>query len=144
MKNSGMDSKASIVTIIFYILIICILPMSQWLDEQASWSYTWGYRYGSIYMKAFGFLLLGGLVVFLARRPKDSKRTFILELVVIGIPSLLMANILAIYYLIPIGSSIIGHIFLEITLIGAILLGCEIYRSIIWIRQNKINAKPQN
>lgn len=137
MKNSGVDSKASIITIIFYILIICILPMAQWLDEQSSRSYTWGYRYGSIYMKAFGFLLLGGLIVFLARRTKDSNKTIILELLVIGIPSLLMANILAIYYLIPIGSSIIGHNFLEITLIGAVLLGCEIYRNIIWIRKTE-------
>lgn len=101
MKMTKADIKGSIVTVVFYIVIIGILFIAQQLDEQASNTYELGYRYASVYIKGFGFLLLGGLVAFLGRRPKDNKKTIILELLVIGIPSLLMINNLTLYYRIP-------------------------------------------
>lgn len=138
MKMTKADIKGSIVTVVFYIVIIGILFIAQQLDEQASNTYELGYRYASVYIKGFGFLLLGGLIAFLGRRPKDNKKTIILDLLVIGIPSLLMINNLTLYYRIPLPLPFIGQNSSDIALIGAILLGCEIYRNICWFRKNKI------
>lgn len=139
MKNTRVDVKASVLTVIFYIFMIGVLFLSMWLEEKVQRSFMFEYQFAYFSVKALSWIVLGGLIAFLGGRPKGSKKATILELIVIGIPSLLMTFIFFLYYLIPIPfGRFIGQNITEITLIGGVLLGCEIYRLIHERRQNKL------
>ena len=139
IKNTRVDVKASTITVLFYIFMIGILFLSMWMGEKARSTFMFQYQFAAFFINTISMIVLGGLVAFLGGRPTGSRKTAILELIFIGIPSLLMTFIFFIYYLIPISAvrSFIGQNITEITLIGGLLLGCEIYRLIHGIRQKK-------
>jgi hypothetical protein len=105
-------------------------------------SYEKGYlRFEANYMFAgmaanfVFYLLLGALLYYLDRRPKGSAKTNILELIVIGIPSIFMATSIITFFLFPL--ILPGFIIKNITtisMIGCILLGCELSRFINNVR----------
>ncbi|TJX15445.1 hypothetical protein E9840_03360 [Tissierella creatinini] len=140
MKNTRVDVKASTITVVFYILTIGVLFLSMYFEEKVSRTFMFQYHFAAFFTKALGWIVLGGLIAFLGGRPKGSKKTIILELITIGIPSLLMTFVFFIYYFVPpiIRASIsgfVGNNLTDITLIGGILLGCEIYRLVNVIRR---------
>ncbi len=142
IKNTRVDIKASVITIVFYIFMIGVLFLSMWFEEKLRRTFMFEYQFAGFFTKALGWIVLGGLIAFLGGRPKGSKKTIILELIIIGIPSLLMTFIFFIYYFIPplsrvLISEFVGTNLTEIILIGGLLLGCEIYRLIYGIRQKK-------
>lgn len=136
MENTRLDVKASTITVVFYIFMIGVLFLSMYFEEKVSRTFMFQYHFAAFFTKAIGYIVLGGLIAFLGGRPKGSKKTVLLELITIGIPSLLMSFIFFIYYLIPISfAKFIGQNLTEITLIGSLLLGCEIYRLVHGIRR---------
>lgn len=139
IKNTRVDVKASTITVLFYIFMIGVLFLSMWMGEKARSTFMFQYQFAAFFINTISMIVLGGLVAFLGGRPKGSRKTSIFELIFIGIPSLLMTLIFFIYYFIPISvvRSFIGQNITEITLIGGLLLGCEIYRLIHGIRQKK-------
>lgn len=138
IKNTRVDIKASIITVVFYVFMIGVLFISMWLEEKAGRTFMFEYQFVDFFIKVLSWIAFGGLVAFLGGRPKGSKKTIMLELIVIGIPSLLMTFIFFIYYLIQISfARFVGQNLTEITLIGGLLLGCEVYRLIYGIRQKR-------
>lgn len=138
IRKTRVDIKASVITVVFYIFMIGVLFLLMWLEEKSSRTYMFEYQFSAFLTNALAWIVLGGLIAFLGGRPKGSKKTIILELIIIGIPSLLMTLIFFIYYRIPISfAKFIGQNLTEITIIGGLLLGCEIYRLINGIRQIK-------
>ena len=138
IKNVNVNIKASVTTVLFYIFMIGILFLSMYFEKRIHETFMFEYQLANFFIRTLGWLLLGGLIAFFGGRSKCSKKTIILELIIIGIPSLLMTFIFLIYYFIPFRiSGFVGRNLTEITIIGGLLLGCEIYRLMHGIRQKK-------
>lgn len=142
ISNTKIDIKSSLTTVLFYIFMIAVFLISTWMNEKARTTFMIEYQFADFFINAISMIVLGGLVAFLGGRPKENSKTNTLEFIFIGIPSLLMTFIIFIYYLLPVsvGRSIIGQNLTEITLVGGILLGCEIYRLIHVIRQKNVSV----
>jgi len=142
--KTELDIKASVFSFLFYIVAIGALLFIQLMGEKAYEAYLRfeiGYILVVMAVELMIWVVLGALIAFVGSRPKNSRQTFILELVVIGIPSLLMVGSVFIASLMPglLQSFIIQNVTI-ITAIGALLLGCEVFR---WIRMIKLRKESQ-
>jgi hypothetical protein len=131
-KKTGLDIKASVFSLIFYVAAIGALLIIQSMGEKAYQAYLrFEIKYILVVMaiELAIWLMLGALIAFIGSRPKNSRETFILELIVIGIPSLFMVASMFIASLMPmlLQNFIIQNATI-ITTIGVLLLGCEMFR----------------
>lgn len=128
--------------VIFVILLLFIMFAGRSIGEQAYYRYQPKDGLIAVTLYLTGWFLFGLLVSVLAGRPLGSVRTFIFELIIIGLPSLL--SILFLPVLLVNSSLLVRLPFIQgkildliinnvstITQIGALLLGCLTYRSII-------------
>lgn len=129
--KTKLNYRASAFCIIFYSLFVSSLFFLSIYYEQGYLRFKINYMYALIGITLGLYILFGMLLAFLANRYKGSAKTTILELILIGIPSLLMATSIFTIYLLPFGfPRFIFENVQTITMVGAILLGCELYRVI--------------
>ena len=132
IKNTRLDAKTSIIIVLFYVFAIVALFVLQWLSQQAHQTFEIKYSIAHLGIRVIIGMLIGGLLAFLGSRPKRSKITFISELLIIGIPSILMLSSFILGYLMQnqVGVFIFRNA-INLTIFGALLFGCEIFR-ILW------------
>lgn len=130
-SKTKINIKSSVFCIIFYVLAIGTLFLTQ-IGKEAYYRFETNYMIASIAANFVFYLLFGALLTYLARRQKSSAKTNILELIVIGIPSILMITIVFTWVLLPfkLPDFIINNI-ITISKIGCILFGCELSRFIM-------------
>jgi len=129
--KTKLNIKSSIFCIIIYVLAIGTLFISQ-IGEQAYHRFETKYMVASIIANFIFYMVFGGFITYLACRQKGSSQTNILELIIIGIPSILMA--LNVFYLLLLPLKLPSFIINNspiISKIGCILLGCELTRLIM-------------
>ena len=146
VKNTRIDKKAGIIVVVFYVFAIVALFIMEWMNQQAHQTFDFRYSIAHLMFRVFIGISVGGLIAFLGSRPKSSKRGFIFELLIIGIPSILMLSSPFLGYLVFYVNTKISTFIMvnatNITYLGALLVGCEIYRIIGWVRKgNSIRMK---
>ena len=132
IKNTKLDTETGVIIVLFYVFAIASLFILQWLSQQAQETFQIKYSFAHLFFRIIIGVVIGGLIAFLGSRPKKSKKTFIFELLIIGIPSILMLGSHFLWYLMQknqIGLFIMVNAS-NITYLGALLFGCEIYRII--------------
>jgi hypothetical protein len=128
--KTKLNVKSSILCIIIYMLAIGTLFITQ-IGEQAYYRFEIKYMIASNIANFLFYMIFGAFITYLACRQKGSSKTNILELIIIGIPSILMALNVFYWFLLPLRlPSFIVNNSLTISKIGCILLGCEIARVI--------------
>jgi hypothetical protein len=121
----------SVFCAIFYGLLAVSFPFLQSCYEKGYLRYETGYMYAFIGITAGLYLLFGILLAYLANKPKGSVKTIILELIVIDLPAFLMAvSIFTMAFLPFILPMFIIENVDKFTVIGSIILGCELFRAI--------------
>ncbi len=140
-KKTGLNIRAGLFGIIFYIAGIIVLFIAQDIGRNAYYRFETGYLIAAVSIAVIIWLFLGALIAFLGSRPKGSVKTFIFEVIIIGIPSLfMMTSIITVPYLPGFLRNFIFKDVISVTAMGALLLGCEIYRFIrVYGRKNKVN-----
>lgn len=127
--KTKLNVKTSLFCIIFYIFAIGTLFMAQ-IGRDAYYRFKTNYMIASIAVNFVFYLLFGVLLTYLARRQRGSVKTNILELIVIGIPAILMASSIFTWIWLPF--ALPGFIdVVTISKIGFVLLGCELSRLIL-------------
>ena len=130
-SKTKFNYRASAFCIIFYALFVSSLLFLSTYYEQGYLRLKINYVYALIGITLGLYLLFGMLLAFLANRQRGSTKTMILELIVIGIPSLLMATSIFTIYHLPFGFlRVILENVQTVTMIGSTLLGCELFRVI--------------
>jgi hypothetical protein len=121
----------SVFCAVFYGLLVVSFPFLQSCYEKGYLRYETGYMYAFIGTTAGLYLIFGILLAYLANKSKGSAKTIILELIVIDLPAFLMTVQLFIKVLSPfkLPIFIIEHVD-KFTVIGSIILGCELFRAI--------------
>ena len=128
--KTKLNVKSSILCIIIYMLAIGTVFITQ-IGEQAYYRFEIKYMIASNIANFIFYMIFGAFITYLACRQKGSSKTNILELIIIGIPSILMALNVFYWFLLPLRlPSFIVNNSLTISKIGCILLGCEIARVI--------------
>ncbi|MGG7214160.1 zf-HC2 domain-containing protein [Clostridium nigeriense] len=128
--KTKLNIKSSIFCIIIYVLTIGTLFISQ-IGEQGYYRFEIKYMLASNIANFIFYMVFGAFITYLACRQKGSSKTNILELIIIGIPSILMALNVFYWFLLPLRlPSFIVNNSPTISKIGCILLGCEIARVI--------------
>lgn len=140
-KKTGLNIRTSLFGIIFYIVGIIALFTVQEIGQKAYLRYETGKTIAAVSIVLLIWLSLGALIAFLGRRPEGSKKTFIAELIILGIPSLFMVtSIITAPYLPGLLGAFIFKNVISFTTMGALLLGCEVYRFIfVYWRKDKVN-----
>ena len=129
--KTKLNIKSSIFCIIIYVLAIGTLFISQ-IGEQAYYRFETKYMVASIIANFIFYMFFGAFITYLGCRQKGSFKTNILELIVIGIPSILMALNVFYWFLLPFRlPSLIINNSPTISKIGCVLLGCELTRLFI-------------
>lgn len=130
-SKTKLNIKSSILCIIIYVLAIGTLFISQ-IGEQAYYRFETKYMIISSIANFIFYMVFGGFITYLGCRQKGSSKTNIIELIVIGIPSILMALNVFYWFLLPLRlPSFIVNNSPTISKIGCILLGCELTRLIM-------------
>ena len=139
-RKTTVNLKASVICLVFYFLAVMMLPFAKSIGQSAYYRFETGYLLVAVLGGLAVFMLLGGVIAFLACRPYGSARTFMLEGLIIGLPAVVMVTCFWTFPYMPRTLQVgVMSNFQEIMGVGALLLGCELYRWIVRMRCKQEN-----
>ncbi len=141
LKTKFNNMLPSLLCIVFYVFLIITLLISKFFQTKAEATYDIRYHFASTIIIMLTFFTLGLVVTYLGEYQRRPVKIIILEIIVIGMPSIFAC----LQYFLPFLNFNFYIFYIEyaeeLYITGSILLGSEVFRIITLMRDKGMSDR---